>query len=66
MQARCIQCGAVLEPEVVTPGDWEAFCAACQAARHTESGAAIAAPEFDRRGIRLPARARVGGIIIPQ
>ena len=31
-----------------------------------EQNAEAAVPEFDRRGVQLPARARVGGIIIPQ
>jgi hypothetical protein len=31
-----------------------------------QSAAAASAPEFDHRGIQLPARSRVGGIITPQ
>jgi hypothetical protein len=30
------------------------------------SGASVDPPEFDHRGIQLPARSRVGGIITPQ
>jgi len=44
--------------------------APCPARGDSESprngGAAADAPELDHRGIRMPARTRVGGIIIPQ
>jgi hypothetical protein len=44
-----------------------ALCPACLAAgRLNLPAAAATAPEYDHRGIRLPARSRVGGIITPQ
>jgi hypothetical protein len=36
------------------------------AAGHASPADSSLAVEFDHRGIRLPARTRVGGIIIPQ
>jgi len=58
MSIPCERCGAAVEPA--------ALCAACREAESREKAAAAMEPEFDHRGIRLPARTRVGGIIIPQ
>jgi hypothetical protein len=45
------------------------LCDACQASLRAQTEASLESAltvEFDHRGIRLPARTRVGGIIIPQ
>jgi hypothetical protein len=61
--ANCSRCGqeiASAEPQV---------CASCQAnveVRPKNLSEPALPPEFDHRGIRLPARTRIGGIIIPQ
>jgi hypothetical protein len=67
MERSCSQCRAVLAEE--TQADW---CPACGGAlveragmpSHAQSGEP--AVEVDRRGIVLPRRHAVGGIITPQ
>jgi hypothetical protein len=62
MHSQCDRCGAAINPDGAA-----ALCEACldsESPRQTIDTAD--APEFDHRGIRMPARSRVGGIIIPQ
>jgi hypothetical protein len=65
MERNCSQCHAVLAKE--TQADW---CPACGGAliERTElvPGQAHATPEVDHRGIVLPRRHALGGIITPQ
>jgi hypothetical protein len=61
--ASCSHCGgSISDPS-------SPLCAVCEAAkadRARDSKSPEQDVEFDHRGIRLPARMRVGGIIIPQ
>jgi len=58
----CEHCGKALEESAP-----EAPAAKPElAAGHAPAAHSSLAVEFDHRGIRLPARTRVGGIIIPQ
>jgi Zn finger protein HypA/HybF involved in hydrogenase expression len=60
MKTQCDQCGEEIEPNPMS-----GLCGACRASKLRESETANGA-EFDHRGILMPARTRVGGIIIPQ
>jgi hypothetical protein len=65
MELICAQCHAVLAGE--TKADW---CPACGGAlierKNAPDSVALAAPEVDHRGIVLPRRHALGGIITPQ
>jgi hypothetical protein len=67
MEIVCSHCHAEIQLEVVP--DW---CPACggalleRASTSESAGAASPAPEIDRRGIVLPRRHALGGIITPQ
>jgi hypothetical protein len=65
MERICTQCRAILASS--TKADW---CPACGGAlverAELPSSPAHAAPEVDHRGIVLPRRHAVGGIITPQ
>jgi hypothetical protein len=66
MERICAQCHAVLDQK--TKADW---CPACGGAliERADDSAPIAAghpPEIDHRGIVLPRRHALGGIITPQ
>jgi len=67
MERICSQCHAVLAEQ--TPADW---CPACggalteRPALHEPREMGAAPVEIDRRGIVLPRRHAVGGIITPQ
>lgn len=67
MERICSQCQALVEDE--TPGDW---CPACGGALvERDAPEALRSPamrpaEVDRRGIVLPRRHALGGIITPQ
>jgi hypothetical protein len=67
MERICSHCHALMGPEIV--GDW---CPACggalidRAAPASLSPAPVQPAELDRRGIVLPRRHAVGGIISPQ
>jgi hypothetical protein len=61
--AACSRCAKPIPDGEAPP----LLCAACAEAGAGPAGDASGTPpEFDHRGIRLPARTRVGGIIIPQ
>jgi len=69
MERICAQCHAVMGAE--TQGDWCPACGGAIVERATlaESGAAgssAARAEVDHRGIVLPRRHALGGIITPQ
>ncbi len=66
MERICSQCHAVLA--VNTEADWCPACGGALAERaNLAEGKAVAAPaEIDHRGIVLPRRHAVGGIITPQ
>jgi hypothetical protein len=69
MERICSECHAVLEPDsnVDTKADWCPACGGALTERPKLTGAAKAAPvEIDHRGIVLPRRHAVGGIITPQ
>ena len=57
----CSRCG---KPSDAVEGKTP-LCDVCQAQRSASSESTLIA-EFDHRGVRLPARTRIGGIIIPQ
>jgi len=67
MERICSQCRAVVGQKVV--GDW---CPACGGALMEQAGLPAGSPpggpqpEVDHRGIVLPRRHAVGGIITPQ
>jgi hypothetical protein len=62
MQSQCDRCDATTDSD-----RGEALCEAClDSESPTKKPDSAKAPEFDHRGIRMPARSRVGGIIIPQ
>ena len=61
----CAHCHAVLASE--TKADWCPACGGALVERITlQEPAAAAAPEVDHRGIVLPRRHALGGIITPQ
>jgi hypothetical protein len=66
--ATCSQCGKTAD---LIDGN-ASLCGSCRAKvsirqdATSETSGSTLPPEFDHRGIRLPARTRVGGIIIPQ
>jgi hypothetical protein len=66
MQRICSQCHAVLANETKT--DWCPACGGALVERQSlpESVAASAPAEVDHRGIVLPRRHAMGGIITPQ
>jgi hypothetical protein len=65
MERMCSQCHAVMGEEM--QGDW---CPACGGAlverKHLSEGPLHAVAEVDHRGIVLPRRHALGGIITPQ
>ena len=71
MERICTHCHAVLAPE--TPADW---CPACGGslierpslpdAQNLPAAQSLPAQEVDHRGILLPRRHALGGIITPQ
>jgi hypothetical protein len=66
MERICSQCHAVLAEE--TQADWCPACGGALVERQSlpESGAAGVKAEVDHRGIVLPRRHALGGIITPQ
>ena len=64
MEEICSLCHAVLSGE--TRADWCPACGGALAERPTLSEPAKLKPEVDHRGIVLPRRHAVGGIITPQ
>jgi hypothetical protein len=66
MERICGRCHAVLGEE--TMGDWCPACGGALAERPElpETRAQIALAEVDHRGIELPRRHALGGIITPQ
>jgi hypothetical protein len=66
MERICSQCHAVLAEQ--TKADWCPACGGALVERQSlpESGAAGAKAEVDHRGIVLPRRHAMGGIITPQ
>jgi len=67
MERVCAQCGAVLEPD--TRADWCPACGGALMERTELTGAdrpSQPPAEVDRRGIVLPRRHALGGIITPQ
>jgi len=65
MEQICSQCHAVLAPD--TKADWCPACGGALAERPELPGALNPVPaEVDHRGIVLPRRHAVGGIITPQ
>jgi len=66
MERICSQCHAVLAEH--TKADWCPACGGALVERRSlhESGAAVANAEVDHRGIVLPRRHAMGGIITPQ
>jgi hypothetical protein len=64
MGPSCCRCNRAIDVE----DRHGAFCADCEDALCASRSPADAAdpPEIDHRGIQLPARTRVGGIITPQ
>jgi hypothetical protein len=66
MERICTHCHAVLAPE--TKADWCPACGGALTERPELESAAPKAvkPEVDHRGIVLPRRHAVGGIITPQ
>jgi hypothetical protein len=66
MERICSQCHAVLAEE--TKADWCPACGGALVERQnlSDSGSPVAAAEVDHRGIVLPRRHALGGIITPQ
>lgn len=67
MERICVQCRAVLAPE--TQADWCPACGGALIERPSLAGAngGVQPPaEVDHRGIVLPRRYALGGIIMPQ
>ncbi|MDR3772675.1 MAG: hypothetical protein P4L26_04955 [Terracidiphilus sp.] len=67
MERICSHCHAVLAPETVA--DWCPACGGALIERETNPAFDLASgvtPEVDHRGIVLPRRHALGGIITPQ
>lgn len=64
MERICTHCHAVLGEE--TEGDWCPACGGAVMERTVLPGAKAAKAEVDHRGIVLPRRHALGGIITPQ
>lgn len=64
MERVCSHCHAVLAVE--TKADWCPACGGALLERNTIPGAAQPPAEVDHRGIVLPRRHALGGIITPQ
>ncbi|MGC1462589.1 MAG: hypothetical protein WA802_10335 [Terracidiphilus sp.] len=64
MERMCSQCHAVVGEEMV--GDWCPACGGALVERAASAEAAGAAAEVDHRGIVLPRRYALGGIITPR
>lgn len=71
MERMCAQCHAVMGAEM--QGDWCPACGGAMVERASlpeatsqKASAARAVPEVDHRGIVLPRRHALGGIITPQ
>ncbi|MGA9424412.1 MAG: hypothetical protein WBV33_04985 [Terracidiphilus sp.] len=67
METVCTRCHAVLAPG--TKADWCPACGAALTEREFSpalANASVPAPEVDHRGILLPRRHALGGIITPQ
>jgi hypothetical protein len=64
MERICSQCHAVLAEE--THADWCPACGGALVERRSLPGVAGAKAEVDHRGIVLPRRHALGGIITPQ
>jgi len=65
MERICTHCHAELAPEI--QADWCPACGGALAAREPlPGGGAKQPPELDHRGIVLPRRHALGGIITPQ
>lgn len=64
MERICTQCHAVLAAG--TKADWCPACGGSLTERKALEGESRAAAEVDHRGIVLPKRHAVGGIITPQ
>ncbi|AXC10523.1 hypothetical protein ACPOL_1175 [Acidisarcina polymorpha] len=63
MDELCSRCGEAIQPEIARGS----LCDACRSLADEQSSAPMKSlPEYDHRGVRMPARTRVGGIIIPQ
>jgi len=64
MERICTQCHAVLAAE--TRADWCPACGGALIERPVDAALASLKPEVDHRGIVLPRRHALGGIITPQ
>jgi hypothetical protein len=64
MERICTHCHAVLAAE--TQADWCPACGGSLAERAPLEGETREAPDVDHRGIVLPKRHAVGGVITPQ
>jgi hypothetical protein len=64
MERICTHCRAVLAPE--TQADWCPACGGALIERPTLPGPTQPPAEIDHRGIVLPRRHALGGIITPQ
>jgi len=64
MERICSHCHAVLAPE--TQADWCPACGGALVERQQLAGDQTPSPQVDHRGILLPRRHAVGGIITPQ
>jgi hypothetical protein len=64
MTSNCSNCDRTIAVEESR----KVLCAECWDTLVASQGPALAGdpPEFDHRGVQLPARTRVGGIITPQ
>ena len=70
MERVCSQCRAVLDPQTNAGESHSDWCPACGGALVSRSElpqtSPQPAPEVDHRGILLPRRHAVGGVITPQ
>jgi hypothetical protein len=64
MERICSQCHAVLEQG--NPADWCPACGGALLERASLPASAPSAVEVDHRGVLLPRRHALGGIITPQ
>lgn len=64
MERICSQCRAVLGEKTVA--DWCPACGGALIERATLPGESLTPPQVDHRGIVLPRRHALGGIITPQ
>jgi len=64
--AFCSRCSKAIPDEEAPPRLCTACHAGAEAGQHAPVEPPRSVPEFDHRGIRLPARVPIGGIIIPQ